>query len=511
MSLFGSPAKSKSKTAPSTPQNMGVGTIYASFLPWGPGGVQDRDLNKGWDNGELPPAGTVDQIGYDNQYAPYRQYVANYNPFAFNAAGQTGRPGGPSSYDTGLLNKSLYGTTAPLQMSGMQNANQQYQSFLQSMYGGGYGGGSAAPYGGGYGTGYQGYGSYGPTLGGGSQGYNSYGMSNYPTGWNPNTQPGRNYNYQTGTWDEVSSGADVTWDAGTNQYYYKGTPITEGEVQAGLQGGPDAIETMLLQRMGGPSGGQAPIEMFGQQALNAIGLGNQYYQRPPDRPEYDAADYGIGMLDRLQGQGALDKYVQGALSGTRSAFKNELAEQLGDLQSKYAYEGGFLGSPMFSAMGELSGDLTASYLRDIGNLELQAANDQMNRIFGLAGQGMGTQADFLSSTYGDEMSAFSKMMSDTSGARASIINNAMNLMQQGYADNFEQAAKMAVALQQNEQSALDSMRENYYTPGDNLLNLMSPLLGVTPRSTSKTKGADGGIMGDIGAGVGIASDVLSFF
>lgn len=486
MGLFGgSKQKSKSKTVPSTPNNIAAGTLLGAFLPWGPGAIQDRDLNKGWDNSELPPSGSVDEIGWSDPYAPYRRFASDYNPFAFNASGSTGRPGGASSYDTGLLNRSLYGTTAPLGMSGMENANQQYQSFLQSMYGGG---------GGGYGGGQQGqYGrSYNP----------------YPEYFaNPGSQPGRSYNSQTGQWDEVTSGAQVTWDSGTGQYYYQGQPISDAAVQAGLRGGPQAIETIMMQE-GYGQGGMTPIRDFGQQALDAIGLGHQYYDRPPERPDFDAADYGIGMLDRLQGQGALDKYVQNALSGTRSAFREEMADQVADLQSQYSYEGGFLGSPMFAAQGELQGELTADYLRDIGQLELQAANDQMNRIFGFAGQGMGTQADFLSSTYGDEMSAFSKMMSDTSNARASIINNAMNIMQQGYSDNFKQAYDMAIALQQNEQSALDSMRENYYQPGNNMIDLMSPLFGITPRSSSKSSTGGGGFgdilggLGDLGLGLG---------
>lgn len=91
----------------------------------------------------------------------------------------------------------------------------------------------------------QGPGSYASPPTGGAPGYNYAAVDRtklaaYPTGWDPNTQPGQKYISGQG-WTPVQSGADVTWDAGTNTYYYHGVPITDAEYQMIAKNGPGAL------------------------------------------------------------------------------------------------------------------------------------------------------------------------------------------------------------------------------------------------------------------------------
>lgn len=62
------------------------------------------------------------------------------------------------------------------------------------------------------------------------QGRDRSGLPQYPTGWDPGSQPGLKLVPGKG-WVSAQSGADVTWDARTNTYYWHGMPLTSEEVQ----------------------------------------------------------------------------------------------------------------------------------------------------------------------------------------------------------------------------------------------------------------------------------------
>ena len=61
----------------------------------------------------------------------------------------------------------------------------------------------------------------------------------YPSGLNPQTAPG--VSYVNGKWQEVPSGADVTYYAPTNTYYYHGQPLTQQQFEALRDFGPQGI------------------------------------------------------------------------------------------------------------------------------------------------------------------------------------------------------------------------------------------------------------------------------
>lgn len=197
------------------------------------------------------------------------------------------------------------------------------------------GGGS---YGGQTGYGYGGQGGYGATQGGGQmpQQYNWGGqqqggyspnynynqvdrsaLPQYPSGWNPTTQPG--VSYINGKWQEVKSGADVTWDSGTNTYYWHGQPLTDSEYQQLATNGPQALSgqysntgfgqentTANLQALGfGQPGQQVDVNQF----MNTIwGGGGNYMPQagqvgaPPTitAPTAQAGHAGFNNFDELQ-------------------------------------------------------------------------------------------------------------------------------------------------------------------------------------------------------------------
>ena len=301
-----------------------------------------------------------------------------------------------------------------------------------------------------------------------------------------------------------------------------------GMVSPFQMGGPQGANQAYQQNLAGIPGGQ--IENLGQQALGAIGPGMD-----PQRMGYiqgaagafNAAPYGMGALQGLVGgtpglatgmmnavtpgqlfanvnaQGpALQGYVNQATGGMRAGFQQELAKQLIDLQSRFAGEGSYLSSPMFSAMGELTSGLTGQYLRDIGQMQLGAAEAERGRqytgaqqqaqnalqAFGtygpLAGQFTGQQGGFLGGIYGQGAGLFE----NTANARASVVNNAMNLMQQGAATNFQQAFQMAQEQQQNEQQALSALQQQFYQPGQNLLNLYQAINQIPQVSKTEAPG-----------------------
>ena len=63
----------------------------------------------------------------------------------------------------------------------------------------------------------------------------------YPTGWDADKQPGLKFNPQTGGWDQAAEGADVTWDSGSNTYYYHGKALTQDQLNDLNKYGPSSL------------------------------------------------------------------------------------------------------------------------------------------------------------------------------------------------------------------------------------------------------------------------------
>jgi len=134
----------------------------------------------------------------------------------------------------------------------------------------------------------------------------------YPTNWNPDTQPGRKYVPNQG-WTEVQSGADVTWDAGTNQYFYHGVPLTEGQFANLYANGPGAMNPNQAQTSYlGSSDIQANLANLGfgraYQPITAPQLGPVQMPQamtvgaPPtiQAPTVQAEQGGFNNFDQLQ-------------------------------------------------------------------------------------------------------------------------------------------------------------------------------------------------------------------
>lgn len=249
--------------------------------------------------------------------------------------------------------------------------------------------------------------------------------------------------------------------------------------------------------------------------------------------------------------GPLDKYVQGAIGGVEQAANRRMQQADLALRSRFAGEGSYMSGPMLNALGEMYATGNAELANTIGQLALSAAESESGRVYGAAGtqytseldrnkteaqigaqsamqlantygqiaastgnaqaaamaDAYRTQANFLASLYGTEVGALTSeygtkagFLSDTYktglqgaltqqalAANEATVRMAQALQAQGM--SFEQALAVALATQQNEQSALDALYKSYYQPGKNLLDALSPFFGLG--NVSKT--SSGGI------------------
>lgn len=429
--------------------------------------------------------------------APYRRYTQEYDPFSFLTNAYP-RPGGPSQEEQDILNNSLFGSTARLNLGGANAAaaNQaNFTNFISPMAPGGGAGG-----GGGYGAL---TGDIFTSLGG---------RMPYPTQPTAPTIPGFNMPgapslppFQT---PNVGGLAADTWQRFSDM----------------VPGFSGSLERALNPQIALPE--QSIFEMV-------------------------AAQRGQG--------GPMDAYVQQALGGLQESADRRLQKQSMDLQSRFAGEGSYMSGPMFNALGELSASSNADLAATMGQLQLGAAEGEANRIFGGAttqyeneanrnalqaqigaqtaqqladvfGQIAATtgsaeaaaaadayraQAGFLSSIYGSQTDAAARAygtqvggMTDIFGTQAGMYNTGLNAavrqqefvtqaatqrardLAEMYGMSFDQAMQLAKAEQGNQQSALDALRRNYYQPGENLLETMRPYFGLPQVTTPMGGGMD---------------------
>lgn len=372
---------------------------------------------------------------------PYRRYTQTYNPFSFGANYLSQVPGQPFTSAVNTLGGSIGGLTAPLDQSNYLRSLGNQEAFTQSLQ----------PGGGGYG---------GMT----SDIFSALGgQLPYPT---------------------VPQLPGVNFDIG-------------GRI------------TDVYNQLGRSTPGYLSAQ---SQALD------------PDI---------FGRVDAYQGSGALDKYVQGATAGITKAFDSRLADQDLALRSRFAQEGSYLSGPMLNALGELNAQSNAEYAGVIGQLQLQAAENERNRVFtgatseaqiqadtvrslantfaSIANQTgsteastlanlYATQADFLEGIYGQQLNAtMAQQQLATQGAtqRGADVLGALG----GLSGQYRQAG---LDQQGNQQAFLDALRREYYQPGENLLQVLQPLLGL-PALTKTTGG--GGF--DIGAALNAAATIAA--
>ena len=133
----------------------------------------------------------------------------------------------------------------------------------------------------------------------------------------------------------------------------------------------------------------------------------------------------------------MQNYVNQASQGLKGAYEQDLANQLIQLQSRYAGEGSYLSSPMFAAEGQLRANLGANYLNELGQLQLGAAESERGRQYGAATQqgnnalslaqmfqGLAQQAQASgASVLAAQYSAMASMFGSQAGAQASIFGS----------------------------------------------------------------------------------------
>lgn len=138
----------------------------------------------------------------------------------------------------------------------------------------------------------------------------------------------------------------------------------------------------------------------------------------------------------------------------------------------------------------------ASFLGNLYDTQVDALMSQYNAQVGALASAYGTQGRVLSDIFGAQAGAAAsaygtqgRFLSDIFGTQAGaavsqqqmVLNaslRASELMQQGYARSFDEAMQMAMAEQQNQQSALDNLYQLFFGPGQNAMELMRILAGI---------------------------------
>ena len=526
--------------------------------------------------------------GFDqSQLDPYRRFTTQYQPFDYLASNPFGRPGGTTPTEQGVLNNSLFGLTAPLDLSGPQGIAGQQAAFNQAMFPGGGGGFGTTPSG--------------------------------PLPFNPATASGMSYTPGQG-WQLTNKDPSLVYYGPTDTSYYQGKQLTPAEASQLLAQGPSAAGGMqgaMTQGIFNSLGGQLPMPTTGDLPgiLNALGGGlpggAMGLPTPPTAPTipgapslppftFDTASYAKnaynsliggqpGLAGALQaslnpqialpGQnifqqvgaqsgagGPMDQYVQRATEGTTKAFENELAKQQLALNSRFAGEGVFGSGANLGALSNLTADATAQYAGIIGPMQLQAANQERDRIYQAASTQYGTeyarnlvqvqmqaddalkmqqtfasmaqssgssqaaaqaqaygqqaqylrdiyntQVNALEQTYGTQANIYGSQLGAYDTQRGQLLNaatnifgietgaatsqqgqvlaattQAMQLLQNGLATSWDEAFKMAMANQANQQDALTALQNSYYQPGANLLQGLQPFFHLP--TVSKTTG-----------------------
>ena len=609
-------------------------------------------------SGDIPGSSGFDDEGggdfarnYLGGVRPFRRFMEDYDPFAW-ASQFGGRGGEPTQDERDAIQNSLFGLTAGFPRGGPLDAMRRFQdlqdNFISPDYSragggadryfgrdnsggmnedlfnrfrnnaagglreaGGPGGGGNADIasllsgllGGGAGGG-GGNQIWGGDVGGGggrgTSGIDRSQMAPYPTPSAnfraPGQQPGRTWVPGQG-WVEVQNGADLVWDSTTDQDYFRGTPISKGELATLWQGGPEALfgasSTMnrtfnsaygalgnrlpMPQAPGMPQMPTAPNLPSWASFLNTVGgLGSFQPQQPniappgigpgpniappgigpgpdiappgigpapriapPRLPGFDVNEFGDpgamyrgyvgqqpGLEDALQrsldprislpGQNIFQQvnaapqnalmsgYVNQATQGMQKAFEQNLANQISANQSKFAGEGAFGGTADAAFRGQLTANLTAEHLRDLGTMQLQAAEAERGRIYGgattqygtefgrnlaqeqqraeqsrslsgqlagLAGQGFGSRIGAGANAYGSQLGALSSLYGTEQGAAASMYGSQLGAESARYNTQFGN-------LTEQYNAQLGARANQYNTQFGNLASIYGNQLGA---------------------------------
>lgn len=436
--------------------------------------------------------------------SPLSRLSQDYNPWA--ALSSLGREGGPTGQESDTLNRSLFGTTAPLDLQNTRDAQAAKNNFVTSLSSGGKYSDIASEI----------YSSLGGRMG-------------MPTAPNlsslqlPNAPNLSSLTLPTApTLDQLGS----------------------------LPTGQD-IGNTIFNTYNRFANNQPGFRQAQQSALNGGGILN------------------TALAAMNQQGGAMDKFVNPLVSATEAASKRALANANTEMMSRFAGEGAFMSGPMLSALANQGQDYGVNLAKEIGGIRLQAANDQANRIYqgatsqaqiqaqqaqalsdqyarmaqetgsqqaALAASAYKAKADFLTNEYATKGDIYKTQVGSLNDAyrtqgdiyktQAGFLNDqygqqmqaftaqdqlvqqqtttrARDLMEQ-YGIGVDQAMAIATAQQKNEQSALDNLKNNYLQPGQETFAILKSLMGFP--SVSKTTGdsAFGDFLSGLAQGAGQA-------
>ena len=431
--------------------------------------------------------------------------VTDYNPWAALGVASANRPGGqPSAQEQDILDRSLFGQTARLDLGNARDAQTAKNNLVSN-------------------------------------------FSN--PSWHAG-EPGGYTNLATEAYNSMGGRLD--------------RPIAPNFGSLSMPNAPDlnqlrAPTAPSISQLGSlPSANDLSNTMYN--TYNKFARGNPNFQSAQAQA-LRGGDVLQTALAALQQQGgAMDQYVNPLVSATENASKQALAKANTELMSRFAGEGAFMSGPMMNALGNNTSEYGVNLAREIGGIRLQAANDQANRIYSgatsqaqiqaqqalglseqyaamaretgsqqaaLAASAYKAKADMLSNSYATQGSMYNKQadfLNQRYGTQASMYNNqldsldntfatqmggytaqnqlaqdqatkrARDLMDQ-YGLGVDQAMQIAQAQQQNEQGALGNLRRDYLQPGEQQFAILKSLMGFP--SVSKT--IDGGF--DVGEAV----------
>lgn len=371
--------------------------------------------------------------------SPLSRLGQDYNPWA--ALGTTGRD--TTGQESDILNRSLFGQTAPLDLGNVRDAQAAKNNLVTSFASGGK------------------YNQMADEI------YNSMGGKlSLPTA------PSLDQLGALPTGQDIGNTIFNAYNRfGANQ------PGFQSAMQQSLRGG-DILQTALA-------------------AMKQQGGAMDQYVNPLVKATEDAsrralANANTEMMSRFAGEGAfMSGPMLSALANQSQDYGVNLAEQLGKIRLQAAND---QANRIYTGATNQA-NIQAEQARALSDQYARMAQETGSQQAALASSAYKAKADFLSNQYNTQMGAFTQQ---NAMAQQQVTQRAADLMQQ-YGLGIDQAMKIAESQQKNEQSTLDNLKNNYLQPGQEILAILKTLMGFP--SVSKTTGG-GFDIGNLVAGIG---------
>lgn len=367
--------------------------------------------------------------------SPLSRLGQDYNPWS--AMGTTGRPGGATGAESDILNKSLFGQTAPLDLGNVRDA-QQAKNWITSQFGQG-ATGSDQP-----------------------NGYTNLSRNIYADMGGKMALPTAPTLDQIGTLPTGQDIGNTIFNAynrfGANQ------PGFQSAMQSSLRGG-DVLKNALaaMQQQGGAM----------DQYVNPL------VKATEDASKRALANANTEMMSRFAGEGSfMSGPMLSALANQSQDYGVNLAQELGKIRLQAAND---QANRIYTGATNQA-NVQAETARALSEQYAAMARETGSEQAALAASAYKAKADFLSNNYNTQMGAYT---AQNQTAQAQVTQRAKDLMDQ-YGLGVDQALKIAQAQQGNEQTALDNLKNNYLQPGQEQFAILKSLMGFP--AVSKTTG-----------------------